>query len=756
MTFDKLVLTLFTPDELVLWLDGLDRALIDQIQVTQTPTALAFAVRRLLERHGWLTQQRTWDTLAEVRPNRFDEICAVAKTFGIVPINPGKDETEASGTASRPWTEAKSQAVRAAVESKDFKELGKLLDELLASWLSGRTDELDPSVVRSLKDEVAARLGGGADLEAVWGDVRYKPIEWLETALQRSRCVARIGRDAQSGLGTGFRFPGEWLGAAWADTRLVLTNAHVVSPSAEVRAEWGKKGYTVLAPDEAYLTFFGLQGTSVAEGRVTRCLWTSPPDALDATLLQVDFPLEQVPLPPRYEGASLKDVQRINVIGHPKGGAKQLSLQDNQVQHEKNTETRLFYRSPSDGGSSGSPLFDNERWTVVGIHHAAEHSSKVNRGIPLAAILAALREEDTAAPPKSEGGGSTERVEADAMGYERQSGASAHSVGGGADVLPDGDWREERHDGRVRESNDSESSKDHGWKDDLKLALRKCLAEPVPEEVLEALRKRFDQSSMAIAELIDASVEWIDDPDATLTGRVNEIAMLPKLVESELHKRLCRRFGRMLIAAHPLFRRFSSRYDVGAKDVCTVERGFHPMLAQFIIAHAHTAEPAFVKLSSTVFLGRGELPGTEIEVGPGPEGTKKLVASAFHTLAVAEGKPVELNDDLYRWVTSAFNNRPQGRSPPHDQYEVLREQLNKELGERRHAFEDEIRFGTEPEIYPAYCVFLSDRNRAPRYDRMARALKAMLPGLIVFRFEYDATDIDAAAVDALRRLFKDP
>ena len=307
-----------------------------------------------------------------------------------------------------------------------------------------------------------------------------------------------------------------------------------------------------------------------------------------------------------------------------------------------------------------------------------------------------------------------------------------------------------------RASNDIGSSQEREWKDSLKRALRKCLSEPVPEEILEALRRRFDMCAMATAELIDAAIEWIDDPRATLAGRANEIAALPKLVESEPHKRLCRRFGRMLIPAHPVFRRFSARYDAGAKDVYKVERGYHPMLAQLIIAHAHTAEPGFLELSSTVYLGRGELPGTEIEVGPGPEGTKKLVACVFHTLGKAEGLPVELDDDLYRWVTSAFDELRQGRSPPHDQYTELRQQLNTELGERRSAFEDEIRLGVEPEIYPAYCVFWSNRVRAPRYDRMARALKKMLPNLIVFRFEYDASDMDEAAVDALKRLFKDP
>ena len=125
---------------------------------------------------------------------------------------------------------------------------------------------------------------------------------------------------------------------------------------------------------------------------MVRHLWTSPPDddGLDATLLQVDFPLGAVPALPRREGADLAAVKRINVIGHPGGGAKQFSLQDNAVDHAQNTATRLFYRSPTEAGSSGSPLFDND-WNLVGIHHGAQRWDEINRGIPLHAIVEALK-----------------------------------------------------------------------------------------------------------------------------------------------------------------------------------------------------------------------------------------------------------------------------------------------------------------------------------------------------------------------------
>lgn len=387
-TLDELFLELFEPDELLRWLNALDEKLPRSVNRNQTPEGFAFDVRQLLKRRG-LLGLKTWKSLADRAGVRSEEVWKVAATFGVYPRPSTRDEEdEPNSTRPDEWGEAEDRAVRSAVEGKDLERLRVLLEELLTAWLAARgADALDPNVVQSLKAEVPALMGRGDDLEAVWGDVRYKPIEWLDTALQRSRCVARIGRDAQSGVGTGFRFPGEWLGPEWAEVPLVLTNAHVVTPDSKLRSKLKDDGYVVLAPGEAHVTFFGIDGMPAAEGPVARCLWSSPPKELDVTLLQLGFSLDLIPAPPLYQGKSLSQVRRINVIGHPNGGKKQLSLQENTVRHDLNTSTRLFYRSPTDGGSSGSPLFDNEGWAVVGIHHAAEAQSKVNRGIPLTAIL---------------------------------------------------------------------------------------------------------------------------------------------------------------------------------------------------------------------------------------------------------------------------------------------------------------------------------------------------------------------------------
>jgi V8-like Glu-specific endopeptidase len=86
------------------------------------------------------------------------------------------------------------------------------------------------------------------------------------------------------------------------------------------------------------------------------------------------------------------------VIGHPGGSAQpQFSLQDNVLlDYDRRV---LHYRSPTEGGSSGSPVFDDE-WRLIGLHHAgstgmprlnrAGGTYAANEGITIEAIRGGL------------------------------------------------------------------------------------------------------------------------------------------------------------------------------------------------------------------------------------------------------------------------------------------------------------------------------------------------------------------------------
>jgi V8-like Glu-specific endopeptidase len=59
--------------------------------------------------------------------------------------------------------------------------------------------------------------------------------------------------------------------------------------------------------------------------------------------------------------------ERINIIQHPGGQPKQISIQNNMVEYIGGDV--LQYVTSTLPGSSGSPIF-NDRWQVVGLHHA--------------------------------------------------------------------------------------------------------------------------------------------------------------------------------------------------------------------------------------------------------------------------------------------------------------------------------------------------------------------------------------------------
>ena len=97
---------------------------------------------------------------------------------------------------------------------------------------------------------------------------------------------------------------------------------------------------------------------------------------------------------------------RAYVIGHPSGwDTPQFSLQDNiLIDYD---DTLVHYRSPTEPGSSGSPVFDST-WSLIAVHHAGGLETPrlhgeggtypANEGIGVAAIRARL----IAEPPRGE------------------------------------------------------------------------------------------------------------------------------------------------------------------------------------------------------------------------------------------------------------------------------------------------------------------------------------------------------------------
>ena len=157
-------------------------------------------------------------------------------------------------------------------------------------------------------------------------------------------------------------------------------------------------------PTDAHVAFHGLDDDPgrQARFRVARQWWYQPSAdrGLDTTILELDgYPQDVVPTP-LAQGLPPKPLRnrRAYVIGHPRGSAQpQFSLQDNILLDYDHRV--LHYRSPTEGGSSGSPVFDDE-WRLIGLHHAggtrmpqlnkAGGTYAANEGITIDAIRGGL------------------------------------------------------------------------------------------------------------------------------------------------------------------------------------------------------------------------------------------------------------------------------------------------------------------------------------------------------------------------------
>jgi hypothetical protein len=181
-----------------------------------------------------------------------------------------------------------------------------------------------------------------------------------------------------------------------------VTNAHVISD----------KVPNAIAPGDARVSF----EIEVVKLNVLKCykvkqvLYTSPPgdlgyrcpnqDHLDvtvATLEALDGGADALGVGTELPLVNPKS--KAYVIGHPRGSGLQISLHDSVLLDIDDDERLLHYRTPTDPGSSGSPVF-NSRWEVIAVHHGGSkaaprlHGSgsyEANEGITLAALRRKLK-----------------------------------------------------------------------------------------------------------------------------------------------------------------------------------------------------------------------------------------------------------------------------------------------------------------------------------------------------------------------------
>ena len=286
--------------------------------------------------------------------------------------------------------------------------LGGTLRQFTEIWRLDRGPEPGPQIVNVLRAAAMERLEGAVPMspgdirraraamkggrhEAVFGHDRFDSIDNYRRGLERSASVARIGRSADTGVGTGFLLPAGALDPRLGDGYVLVTNAHVVSERAEDLAAGA------VHPAEAVITFAALEaaGPSTEMG-IRDVLFTSPPEELDVLVARLSAPVapaDAIPVAKVLPQAATGT--QVRVVGHPSG--RGLSFSSGEFLGH--AAPRLHYRAATEGGSSGSPVF-NAEWRLVGLHHVGGEALpklngepgtyEANEGITISAIAAAM------------------------------------------------------------------------------------------------------------------------------------------------------------------------------------------------------------------------------------------------------------------------------------------------------------------------------------------------------------------------------
>jgi hypothetical protein len=241
-------------------------------------------------------------------------------------------------------------------------------------------------------------------LEAILGAEGPQTYEWWKAGLESALSVCAVRQKLGQRFGSGFLVKASALGLAPADELVVLTNFHVVNEEGALGA---------LAPQSAEVAFEAADANQAWP--VKTILWSSPAARHDASVLQLGSAVAGVaPLPLATALPPVDSNAKVYIIGYPRGQDLAFSFQDNELLDHEGPPggapqivgvSRVHYRTPTEPGSSGSPVFDAKGWEVIALHHKGSKeglprlngkagSYAANEGVSIASIKAAIESGD--------------------------------------------------------------------------------------------------------------------------------------------------------------------------------------------------------------------------------------------------------------------------------------------------------------------------------------------------------------------------
>jgi Trypsin-like peptidase domain/MAP3K TRAFs-binding domain len=254
-------------------------------------------------------------------------------------------------------------------ERADAFEFASTLRQLREVWRLQSDTRPGDAVINGLNGAVLKRGGESVDVKSTdvrsilqknFSAERDLPLKWWQTGLKRCTAIAQIEAPNGRHAGTGFLVNASEFFAHPGGDPVLLTNWHVVSKDGEDPLS--------IPPDDAVARFEAC-GEAGQVFRLKQVIaFNRRLDATFISLEPVSPDIGNCPLRVPPAEFDPKKGQRLYVIGYPGGRGLSFSLHDSRWLDSDGA--KLHYRTPTEGGNSGSPVFDEDNWMLVGLHHA--------------------------------------------------------------------------------------------------------------------------------------------------------------------------------------------------------------------------------------------------------------------------------------------------------------------------------------------------------------------------------------------------
>jgi endonuclease G len=244
---------------------------------------------------------------------------------------------------------------------EDSSMLHKIKDSIIAHSIPGVTEEENQKRKENRKDMIASKTAEPVDFayERAIGNNDSLYSNFVELIALTKRKVARIvikENDKRVGFATGFM----------VSKNLMLTNWHVfqskeiaTSSEAHFFYEYDNLGHPIDP------VIFKMDDSKFYNNKeLDYCfVGIAPMD------INNEYSLDNIGylyLDKLVGKLGEVGVEKLNIIHHPLGDYKQLSIRENLFVGID--DVKIYYETDTAQGSSGSPVF-NDQWQVVGLHH---------------------------------------------------------------------------------------------------------------------------------------------------------------------------------------------------------------------------------------------------------------------------------------------------------------------------------------------------------------------------------------------------